>query len=407
MPAAVEKCVSSLLAKWKSDPSSRPKPREKGQDAKSQAWAICQASQKRKAESDQQLTVLSDDGFGPTMIGAALTNRPHLKGLPPVTLEEKDGKPTLRVPLILLGKWRHPRGILDLTRPTIERFIQNFKGNVMGHDISLDNRHVPELGAMGWFSDVALEEHGGRPLMVGYADPTPKGKESVEERRYRYASIEFLLNYKHPLLETDRLSSDEIICEYKEDDMPEELEQVPGETLETENDERVRELEEQLEAARLEAQRGQQLVQRLEQEQRERVALEARLAAIEKERDRAQVEKILLEAKGFRDGEGRAHSKVLLDWAEAVLLGEKIVVQPAKDGQQEQAITLEADSGEEGMRAYVRQSVAYLLRRVPGVVPMRQAGVERDDSRALEADGEDITDKHVEEFWGRPVKKEE
>lgn len=407
MPKKVEDCVASLMAKWKANPRSRPVPKEKGQDAKSQAWAICQSAQgKRKAETWQQLITLSQDGFGPTMLGAALTNRPHLKGLPPVSLVERNGSQMLRVPLVLLGKWRHPRGVLDLTSATIDSFRRNFEANVVGHEISLDNRHMPELGANGWFKEVTLESDRAKALMVVYAEPTPEGRRAVEEKRYRYASLEFALDFVHPMMESERLSTDEIICEYdEEEDMAEELEQVIGEIEETAGDERVRQLEAQLETAQQEAAKGLQLAQRLEQERQDRLTLEARLAAIERERDRANVEKILLQAQSFRDGDGRAHSKPLLDWAARVLLGEKIVVSVAKDGAPEQAILLEESAGESGIHRYYREAIQWLLQHAPGVVPLKQAGVERDESRSLEAGESEITDAQATEFWGQPVKR--
>jgi len=378
MPAALDACTQSLLRKWKANPSSRPTPRKdkegEPQKAEQQAFAICTASLKKAGKMEAELICL--EGVGPTILGVGATNRPHIKNLPEVTRVEQNGQKLLRIPLLVLGKWRHTRGLLNFTREVVEKMRDNFINNVVGNKISWDNRHKPELGALAWFKSFQYEEDGDKKLFVGYARPTPAGDTVVDEERYKYASIEFDPNWENPLVAA--LSSDEFEPYVQEVIMPDKT------TVDGGNDDQVVALETDLKKA--------QDALKLEQEGRK--ALEERLVRLEQQSLRQFVDNVLLKAEQHRDEKGRAHSKVLLDWAKGVLLEEPI-------GEDESVIKLEDRNDVTQTRAYYRRAIGALLEILPGVVPMQSGETDPDKRRSLESDDDyEPTKEELAEFWG-------
>lgn len=385
MPAQLDRCVQSLLKRWGAKPGSRPTPKKdskgKPQSAKSQAHAICTASLQKAGKMEDE--VIGLEGVGPAVLGAAATNRPHIIGLPEVSRIERDGEKLLRIPLLVLGKWNHARyGLLNFTRDVIERMRNNFKDNVIGRKVSWDNRHKPELGALAWFKSFQYEEgDNGKKLFVGYGKATPAGDKVVDEERYKYASIEFHPNWENPLVAA--LSSDEFEP-YVEQEVV-----MPDETVvDGANDEQVVALE-ALETDLKEAQDA------LKLEQEGRTALQERIVRLEQQSLRQFVANILLRAEQYRDGEDRAHSKVLLDWAKSVLLEQPI-------GEDESVIKLEDRNDATQTRAYYRRAIGALLESLPGIVPMSSGETDPDKVKRLEQDGDDYepTDDEVKEFWG-------
>jgi len=252
----------------------------------------------------------------------------------------------------------------------------NFINNVVGNKISWDNRHKPELGALAWFKSFQYEEDGDKKLFVGYARPTPAGDTVVDEERYKYASIEFDPNWENPLVAA--LSSDEFEPYVQEVIMPDKT------TVDGGNDDQVVALETDLKKA--------QDALKLEQEGRK--ALEERLVRLEQQSLRQFVDNVLLKAEQHRDEKGRAHSKVLLDWAKGVLLEEPI-------GEDESVIKLEDRNDVTQTRAYYRRAIGALLEILPGVVPMQSGETDPDKRRSLESDDDyEPTKEELAEFWG-------
>lgn len=373
MPEAVEACVRSLMAKWRADPSSRPTPR-KGKDgepqkAKQQAWAICQAA--RKAEAN----MICLEGVGPAILGAAVTNRPHIKGLPPISiLDIEGGTKIIRVPLLKKGRFKHRTGLLIFDDDVFSKMIANFDANVVGNDLTLDNRHKPEEGANGWFKKVFVLDD----ILTADVAPTPAGLRSAEERRYKYASIEF-----HPNWEDSQVAA----CS------AESLQEIREENIMPDTD--VLTLEEQLEQAQEALRLEQERVAVLKQEQiamgEEAVVLESRLVALEQAAFKGFVESICLAAEHYRDSDGKAHAKVFLDFLRSVLAEEPIG----------ETIKLEDREDPGQARAYYRRALAWLAQNLPGTVPLEAAGTEPDSTRSLSDDSvskEDI-DADAKSLW--------
>ncbi len=206
MPAQVEKCVKSLMAKWKADPASRPTPKKEDQDAKSQAFAICQASYNKSVKNS--LAVMLADGYGPALIGAAATNRPYIPQLEETRVEEIDGEKKFIVHLANPGFFDHPLGAFVLNNAVFSTMINNFESKVVGQKAAYDSRHQPQLGALGWFEKLWIKD--GK--FYGQVDPTKVGLEQIENRTFLYSSMEFHRNYKRDDVKLDLEDATDDFC---------------------------------------------------------------------------------------------------------------------------------------------------------------------------------------------------
>jgi hypothetical protein len=85
---------------------------------------------------------------------------------------------------------------------------------------------------------------------------------------------------------------------------------------------------------------------------------------------------ILQRAELYRDDEGRAHPKVLLEW-----LGQVLTCKSVGEGE---AIKLEDSSDIGQVHAYYRQAAAWLAENLPGTVPMQAPGTAPDKDKKIE-----------------------
>lgn len=65
----------------------------------------------------------------------------------------EDGKSTIQI--LRIGQWNHPiYGQFSISPADLEQFVFNFKANVRGVDLCVDENHEGEHKAIGWFRDV-------------------------------------------------------------------------------------------------------------------------------------------------------------------------------------------------------------------------------------------------------------
>lgn len=347
MPQALEKCKSNLLAKWSKDPASRPAPREKGQKPEEQAFAICSASLKRTGALESTEAWLLGDGFGPTLIGAAATNRPYIPKLEEVKIvEEGEGESAKKYIVAHLanpGYYNHPLGAFTLNRAVFNNMIANSKAGVIGQKECYDARHKPNEGALGWLEDLWVDEQA---RLFGKFDPTPLGLEMIGGKVFRYSSMEFHRDYKRDDVKLDLERAEEICL----DCVPLEDESEVG--MEGENgNEKVVQLEKELQDAKA------QLLE-LEQLRRERLELEQKAFD-------ARVESVLTLAQAHKDKDGNGHPKPLLEWLAAVLkfgaVGEDGAIKLSDDAKPDNAV-----------REYLLSACEHLVKTMPGTVPLER-----------------------------------
>jgi hypothetical protein len=310
MPVAVDICVKSLLKKWKDDPESRPKPKKEGQTAKERAWAICSA---------QSLESLSTCEF---VFDAEMV------------LEDVDGKPQVRVPMLREGKFKHPwYGKLNFDADFFKSVMENYSARVVGYDLSLNARHERDLGALAWFH--SLEKKGKQ--LYGIGEPTPAGIEVIKNKTYRYASAEISMDFADP--ETGKNHGPTLLgcavtnnpfinrqgeITFFSNDSPESpyifggIQEMSEDTNQESVNDEVVALQQKLDTALAEATElrvSQTRVTELE------AVIEVRDAEVVRLNESLYDQKVraVLETAGAKSVDGKAHSPAVLNWAENLL----------------------------------------------------------------------------------------
>ena len=115
----------------------------------------------------------------PIMTGIGATNRPHIQGLEKVSTVEKDGEKLLKIPILVLGRWLHSSGILNFTSGCVEKLKAGLRSGAAGHDIAWYNRHLPQLGSLGWVRSLVTEtREDGKEQVSAMAKGTPAAIEA-------------------------------------------------------------------------------------------------------------------------------------------------------------------------------------------------------------------------------------
>lgn len=103
------------------------------------------------------------------------------------------------VQLLVEGKFAHPEyGEILLTSKTLEKICENFKNRVRGIDIALDYTHDNEGGekrAAGWIKSLEIRSTDKGQGLFASVEFTPKGRELVQQKEFKYASADFVIDY--------------------------------------------------------------------------------------------------------------------------------------------------------------------------------------------------------------------
>jgi len=119
-----------------------------------------------------------------------------------VNLSSKFGSINLNegLPFIIeiarVAEGEHPTyGKLNITEEHLNAMQLNFKSNVTGVDLAVNEDHRKNE-AFGWFKDVFLSFD--KQTLYGQVQWNSKGIQALSEKEYRYFSPEFRFNYVHP-----------------------------------------------------------------------------------------------------------------------------------------------------------------------------------------------------------------
>lgn len=100
----------------------------------------------------------------------------------------------VRIPAARNTVLQHPWwGAIYLDDDLFQSFIDNWSTNLIGFDLSIDADHDTSSGALAWVKDVTYD---GEKFEL-WVDPTSLGYGQLGDV-WRYASIEFLENYRDP-----------------------------------------------------------------------------------------------------------------------------------------------------------------------------------------------------------------
>lgn len=111
------------------------------------------------------------------------------------TIDLSEGLPHI-IEIARVAEGEHPSyGKLKITQEHLESMVTNFKSNVTGVDLSVNEDHKKNE-AFGWFKDVFLSFD--KQTLYGQINWNSKGTTALSEKEYRYFSPEFRFNYSHP-----------------------------------------------------------------------------------------------------------------------------------------------------------------------------------------------------------------
>ena len=98
--------------------------------------------------------------------------------------------------LMTIGTYKHPvYGDIEITPDRIKRFAANVNENVRGIELDIDYDHKEYGGeAAGWIKEAQVRTDG----LWGLVEWTPKAKELIASRAYKYFSPEFEDTWTHP-----------------------------------------------------------------------------------------------------------------------------------------------------------------------------------------------------------------
>ncbi len=115
----------------------------------------------------------------------------------PFSFPEKvdlSSKKPVDIQILKQGKWRHPwYGILNFDSAFLNTMINNFNAGIPQDEISFDFNHQPDWGAACWVQKI-FTANDGKDLMAT-VDLTKRGRQSIEDREFRFFSSSYRDNY--------------------------------------------------------------------------------------------------------------------------------------------------------------------------------------------------------------------
>lgn len=123
----------------------------------------------------------------------------YLKNLIPLVeipkMAFKEAKTEIEV--LAEGEWKHPSyGIIKISEEDIDKFIKSFDDNVRMVDIAVDQEHMPEKGAAGWYKKLRKVYEDGKAKLKATIEWTKLGQNLIKDGVFKYFSPEFDFDYE-------------------------------------------------------------------------------------------------------------------------------------------------------------------------------------------------------------------
>jgi len=107
----------------------------------------------------------------------------------------KEAKTEIEV--LAAGEWKHPSyGMITITEEDIDKFIRSFDDNVRMVDIAVDQEHMPEKGAAGWYKTLRKVFEDGKAKLKATIEWTKLGQNLIKDGVFKYFSPEFDFDYE-------------------------------------------------------------------------------------------------------------------------------------------------------------------------------------------------------------------
>lgn len=100
--------------------------------------------------------------------------------------------------ILKTGTFNTSLGKLTITKEIMESLKNNLKNNIRGIDIAFDYTHDNDSGekkAACWIKDLEIKQNENGYDLFALVEYTPTGQKLVEEKEYKYASVEFVVDY--------------------------------------------------------------------------------------------------------------------------------------------------------------------------------------------------------------------
>jgi len=159
-------------------------------------------------EASEEVAFLLNQGYIEKDSEYIKSSETKLKSLvPQIELTDKifsSKKPTSEIEILHSGEWEHPQyGIIRITDDDIDKFVSSFNDKVRKVDIAVDQEHMPEKGAAGWFRSLKKVLEDGKTKLKATVEWTKLGTQLVADGIFKYFSPEFDFAYED--LETHEL----------------------------------------------------------------------------------------------------------------------------------------------------------------------------------------------------------
>ena len=128
-----------------------------------------------------------------------LITRVNLVDLSKQFAETSVNNPISEIEVLIEGLWEHELyGEIEITPEDINLFIENFNNKARKIDIAVDQEHMPEKGAVGWFKELKKVISNGVTRLKATIEWTPVGVDMLKQSIYKYFSPEFDFEYEDP-----------------------------------------------------------------------------------------------------------------------------------------------------------------------------------------------------------------
>jgi phage I-like protein len=105
--------------------------------------------------------------------------------------------PVSDIEVLASGSWDHPQyGHFDITEEDIDGFVQSFNNKVRKVDIAVDQEHMPEKGAAGWYKALNKVFEDGKCKLKATIEWTKLGTQLIKDGIFKYFSPEFDFQYE-------------------------------------------------------------------------------------------------------------------------------------------------------------------------------------------------------------------
>lgn len=156
---------------------------------------------KNKKEMSEEETYLKSLGFvekdGVLVKGSEIKLRRMVPSIELGKANFSESRPVSEIEVLASGSWDHPQyGHFDITEEDIDNFIQSFNSKVRKVDIAVDQEHMPEKGAAGWYKALNKVFEDGKCKLKATIEWTKLGTQLIKDGVFKYFSPEFDFQYE-------------------------------------------------------------------------------------------------------------------------------------------------------------------------------------------------------------------